>query len=110
MAEIRKKREISFSKKDLDVNEYLKEQGNASRYIIQLIREDMKKKNTQGLGEDADLNEKVNVILDEVLKIKTMLNQRTISLNIVPNQIEDVDDEVLLGKLNNLVADEDDED
>ena len=109
MAEIRKKREISFSKKDLDVNEYLKEQGNASRYIIQLIREDMKKKNTQGLGEDADLNEKVNVILDEVLKIKTMLNQRTISLNIVPNQIEDVDDEVLLGKLNNLVADEDDE-
>lgn len=110
MAEIRKKREISFSKKDLDVNEYLKEQGNASRYIIQLIREDMKKKNTPGLGEDTDLNEKVNVILDEVLKIKTMLNQRTISLNIVPNQIEDVDDEVLLGKLNNLVADEDDED
>ncbi len=110
MAEIRKKREISFSKKDLDVNEYLKEQGNASRYIIQLIREDMKKKNTPGLGEDADLNEKVNVILEEVLKIKTMLNQRTISLNIVPNQIEEVDDEVLLGKLNNLVADEDDED
>ncbi len=110
MAEIRKKREISFSKKDLDVNEYLKEQGNASRYIIQLIREDMKKKNTPGQGEDADLNEKVNVILEEVLKIKTMLNQRTISLNIVPNQIEEVDDEVLLGKLNNLVADEDDED
>ncbi len=110
MAEIRKKREISFSKKDLDVNEYLKEQGNASRYIIQLIREDMKKKNTQGLGEDADLNEKVNVILDEVLKIKTMLNQRTISLNIVPNQSGDVDDAVFLESLHNLVADDDHED
>lgn len=101
MAEKRQKREISFTEKDNAINEYLKTKTNASKYIIDLIRKDI-----NGTTEEMPLalEGKVDMILEELREIKDIISERTLSLNIVPN--EGFETEVLR-RLDDLLDDED---
>lgn len=62
--ESRVKKGINFTEENFDVLEYLKEQGNASRYIIDLIRRDMEGSTSKQLEE---INEKLDRI-EKMLK------------------------------------------
>jgi nitrate/TMAO reductase-like tetraheme cytochrome c subunit len=66
MASVIETKGISFTEKNLDVFKYLKNQGNASKYVIELIRKDM-----QGEREkEPEINEMLlkRMIREEVTK------------------------------------------
>lgn len=54
---------ISFTEEHFDVLEFLKEQGNASKYIIDLIREDMTEKKGTKIDEVLHKLDKIEGIL-----------------------------------------------
>ncbi len=99
----RQKREISFTERDFEINDYLKSKGNASKYIIELIRRDMS--GEQVSENDNNLNKRLEFICNELNEIKILLNEREITLKVSDNK--DFENEVLK-RLDNLIDEDDD--
>ncbi len=97
----RQKREISFTEKDFEINDYLKSKGNASKYIIDLIRKDMD--DNSSLVSDSSLDKRLELISNELKEIKMILNEREITVKVSDNK--DFESEVLK-RLDNLIDDE----
>ena len=97
----RQKREISFTEKDFEINDYLKSKGNASKYIIDLIRKDMDYNSS--LVSDSSLDKRLELISNELKEIKMILNEREITVKVSDNK--DFESEVLK-RLDNLIDDE----
>ncbi|MFQ9519830.1 MAG: hypothetical protein ACLRZR_00475 [Turicibacter sp.] len=98
----RQKREISFTEKDFEINDYLKSKGNASKYIIDLIRKDMD--DNSSLVSDNYLDKRLELISNELKEIKMILNEREITVKVSDNKY--FENEVLK-RLDNLIDDED---
>lgn len=98
----RQKREISFTEKDFEINEYLKSKGNASKYIIDLIRRDIEKGGDWVVNKGVD--DRLEYICNELSEIKTLLNNREITLKVSDNA--EFEKEVLM-RLDNMIDDDD---
>lgn len=100
----RQKREISFTEKDFEINEYLKSKGNASKYIIDLIRRDIE--GGEGVAFEKGVDNRLDYICNELSEIKMLLNNREITLKVSDNT--EFEKEVLM-RLDNMIEDDDDE-
>lgn len=90
----RVKKTISFMEEHKEVLEYLDDKGNASRYIIDLIKADMQghKKSTV---ETMEVNEVLNDVIRRLERIESKLDGGEVTISPVVSSKCDLSDKIL---------------